>query len=55
MADKENVSILIDPSDDDPALQEQLLEKQKKLIKETNPELHSVFEKYKNFHKTEED
>lgn len=44
-----------DAHDDDPEFQAELLAAQKKLIKETNPGLHSVFEKYKNFHKAESD
>jgi len=45
--------VLEDPSDHDPEFQAKLLEAQKKTIQETNPGLHSVFEKYKNFHKSD--
>jgi hypothetical protein len=34
----------------DPEFQDQLHEKTKKIIKDSNPGLHSVMEKYKNFH-----
>lgn len=40
--------------EDGPEFEQKLLEEQRKLIKETNPGLHAVFEKYKNFHKKSE-